>query len=228
MAFNIGGMFGSVGSTLTSVFKNLMYVLPFLLIGGYALIKAREKQIYKFPVRIFKLRANGKIKEFNTVGGYVGRTNSAPFFRIKLGKMWWQVLDLNTTPNPALMDEDDRVHYLQIDVSSYIQVKRDVSEVHGLVNKVKAIAKDMLGKSGNPEQKVDLIQIAKGLEHATTKYIPIETDIKYGAILAVQRIKDVLRTEPTWKKILPYAGLGILAVVFIAGYALLMNAKCIA
>lgn len=221
MAFEIAGMFGGVGATISKVFINLLYIVPLLLVGGYFMIKAREKQIYTFQVRILKLRANGKVKEFNTVGGYVGRKNSAPFFRIKMGKMWWQVLDLNKTPNPALIDEDDRVHYLQIDVNSYIQSKRDLSEIHGLFAKIKAIAKDTLEKDKGA--KIDLIQIGKKLDTATVKYTPIETDIKYGAILSIQRIKEVLRSEPAWKRVLPYAGLIILAVVFIAAYAMLMQ-----
>ena len=54
---------------------------------------------------------------------------------------------------------------------------------------------------------------------------PVESDVKYGAILSIQRIKDVLRLEPTWKKLLPYFGLTIMAVVFIVAYAILMS-KC--
>lgn len=57
------------------------------------------------------------------------------------------------------------------------------------------------------------------------KFTPVESDVKYGAIIAVQRIRDVLKTEPTWKKLLAYFTLIILAVVFIVAYWMLMD-KC--
>jgi len=179
-------MYKGIGAgTLTSI-KNIIYFVPVLLILVLIYLHWRNKTIYKHPVRIFKIRENGKVKEINCKGGYIGRKNSAPFFRIKLGKWWWQVLDLTTTPDPKYMDEDDRVYYKQIDVDTYVQMKRTFAKSEIIFN-------------------------------------PVETDVKYGAILSVQRIKDVLRLEPTWKKVMPYAGLTLMAVIFIVAYAMLMK-----
>ena len=61
------------------------------------------------------------------------------------------------------------------------------------------------------------------MRNGKIRMTPVESDVKYGAILSIQRIKDVLRLEPAWKKILPYAGLILMAIVFIVAYAMLMN-----
>ena len=185
---DITNYFSGVGAGIMNSLKLLIYLLPVLLILVISIISIRNKAIYKFPVRIYRVRENGKVKEINRKGGFIGRKNSAPFFRIKTGRWWWQYVDLNKTPNPAYFDEQDRVYYKQIDVDTYIQLKRVFP---------------------NPKNEV--------------QFSPVEPDVKYGAILAVQRIKDVLRTEPTWKKVLPYASLIILGIIFIVAYAMLMN-----
>jgi len=91
-----------------------------------------NKHIFRYPVRIFKIRENGKVLEDNRKGGYIGRKNSAPFFRIKLGRWWWQYVDLTSTPNPAFMDEQNRVYYNQIDVKTYVQLRRDFIPNHAV------------------------------------------------------------------------------------------------
>lgn len=185
---SVTGIFSGVGGGIMEGLKVfIFYILPALVIGVIIFIQYRNKSIYKYKARIFRVRENGKVKESNFKAGYIGRKNSAPFFRIKTGL--WNQIDLITTPEVKYMDEEDRVYYLQVDVSTFIQLRREMD-----LSKEKMI-----------------------------KFTPVESDIKYGAILSVQRIKDVLRTEPTWKKILPYFGLIILAIVFIIAYAMLMN-----
>ena len=172
-----------------SMTNTLYYILAFIpVIGGaiWGIITWRNKRIYIYKARIYKIREGGKYKELNFKAGYIRRLNSAPYFRIKTG--WFKGVDLITTPNPKYIDEEDRVYYKQIEVDTFVQMKR---------------------------------KMCKGKVVMT----PVESDVKYGAILSIQRIKDVLRLEPTWKKILPYAGLLLLAIVFIIAYAMLMN-KC--
>jgi len=178
------GMFGGIGNSL----KYILYALPFIIAIVIAVMYYRNKGIYKYKVRVFNERENGKVKENNYVGGYIGRINSAPFFRVKTGFWWWNYLDFIETPKIQYMDEDDRIYYKQIDVNTFIQMKRRF-------DKGKVI------------------------------FTPVESDVKYGAILSIQKIKEVLRTESTWKKVLPYFGLVLMAVVFIVAYSILLN-KC--
>ncbi|MBA7490700.1 hypothetical protein ES702_01241 [subsurface metagenome] len=187
---SVTGIFsGATGGIASGLKVFLMYICPILLVGIIAFAQYRNKSIYRYKVRMFRIRENGKVKESNFKAGYIGRKNSAPFFRIKTGKWWWQQIDLTTTPTVKYMDEEDRVYYLQVDVNTFVQLRRYMN-----LTKEKMI-----------------------------RFTPVESDVKYGAILSVQRIKDVLRTEPTWKKLLPYFGLVLLAIVFIIAYAMLMN-----
>ena len=183
----IGSMFGwasGVGGSLKSAGTVFLIALPFILLGIWFLIQLRNKKIYKYKARIFRVREGGRFKEGNFKAGYIRRLNSAPYFRIKTG--WLKGIDLITTPNSEYIDEEDRVYYKQIDVDTYIQMKRR-------------------------------------FEKGTVIMTPVESDVKYGAILSIQRIKEVLRLEPTWKKLLPYFGLSLMAVVFIVAYAILIN-----
>jgi len=184
-------VFGGLGSSLSSILPILLSIIPIIVLVVIIAVHFKNKAMYKYKVRMFRTRDNGKVKESDFIGGYVGRKNTAPFFRIKTGRWWWQVVDLITTPNVSYMDEEDRIYYLQTDVNTYVQVKREMC-----------------------------------LDDDKIKYTPVESDVKYGAVLSVQRIKEVLRTESTWKKMLPYAGLLLVAVVLIIGYAILLQTKC--
>jgi len=184
-------IFGGVGSSLMDALPWLLCIIPIMVLIIIVVLHFKNKSIYKYKVRIFRIRENKKVKESNFIGGYIGRKNTAPFFRIKTGKWWWNVIDLTTTPNVAHMDEEDRIYYLQTDINTFVQCKREMN-----------------------------------LDDELIKYSPVESDVKYGAVLSIQRIKEVLRTESTWKKLLPYAGLLLVAVVLIIGYAILLQTKC--
>lgn len=171
---------------------NFWWLIWILLIGAvlFLIISAiRNKKLYIYPVRIFQTRESGSVKEKNCRGGYIGRKNSASFFQIKTGKMPWQKLNLNTTPNPMYMDQDNRVYYKQIDLGTYVQLKRDFSR--------EAIS-----------------------------FSPVEQDVKYGAILDIQRIKEILRTESPWKKLAPYFALVVIFIFGILAFWFVTNGKC--
>jgi len=171
---------------------NFWWVFWTLMVAGVIFVivsMIRNKVVFKYPVRIFRARENGGVKELNCKGGYIGRKNSASFFQIKTGKWPWQKVNLNTTPIPQYMDQDNRVYYKQIDLSTYIQLRRTFNK--------------------------DAVQ-----------FEPVEQDVKYGAILDIQRIKDVLRSESTWKKIAPFVALVIVFIFGIMAFWFVTNAKC--
>lgn len=178
-----------MGSSFLSMAYYMLWLIPMVIVAIAIILYIKNKKIYKYKVRIFRVRENGQFKEANFKGGYIGRKNSAPFFRIKTGMFPWNVIELTETPKVEYMDTDDRVYYKQIDINTFIQMER---------------------------------QFHKG----TLDMTPVESDVKYGAILSVQRIKEVLRVEPAWKRLLPYIGMTLVAVVLIVGYAILLNTKC--
>ena len=183
-----GGMGGFLGSAGT-ILKWCLYLSPILILIIWLIVYFRNRTIYVHPVRIFRLRENGKTLESNFKGGYIGRKNSAPFFRIKTGKWWWQYLDLIKTPNPKYLDEQNRVYYLQIDIDTFVQLRREFGKTSFVLTAV-------------------------------------EPDVKYGAILKIQRIKDVLRQKSLLSTLAPYFGLIILFITAIIGWWFVMDSKC--
>ncbi len=184
---DILGQFSGVGAGFVTGLKALIYIIPIVIIVIALIMYFRNRALYKHPVRIFRIRENGKHKEVNFMGGFINRQGSSPYFRIKTGRLPHQGIDLITTPQVKYMDEEDRVYYQQTDVNTFQQVRRYFDEDKNI------------------------------------HFTPIESDIRYGAILQTQRIKQLLAIEPTWKKVLPYFGLAICAVVYIVSYVLLLQ-----
>lgn len=171
-----------VNQLVTIIFttaKYLLYLSPVIVLAGIAAFLIRGKILYNYPVRIFRTRENGKVLEKNCKGGFIQRKNSAPYFRIKFGPFWWQKKDLNSTPKTALMDEQNRVYYNQIDIDTFVQMKREF----------------------NPDKKV--------------KFTPVDSDVKYGAILDIQKIRDVTAKKDTLMKYLGWGALMLIAVIHL-------------
>ena len=166
-----------------SIIIGMLWTIATVIVVVVVAVTVKNRRTYTFKVRILRTRENRKVKEGNYKGGYIGRKNLSPFFRIKTGRFWefWKYVDLIETPKPQYIDEEDRVYYRQIDVDSYIQMKRSIR--------------------GN-----ELL------------FTPVESDVKYGAVLAIQRIKEALRVEPTWQKLLPYAGMTLLFLFAVIAY----------
>jgi hypothetical protein len=194
------GILDALG-TAGDILLYILYVSPLIIVLVIGIIHLKNKKTYQHPVRILRLRENGKVKEINKKGGFINRKGGTPFFRIKMGFWWWNIKDLSETPKLKYMDEDNRVYYLQIDIDTYIQLKREV------------------------EEKIEFVDEKTG-QIGKIKLIPVETDVKYGAILSIQRIKEVLNPKDKWKTIAAIGGMVLVFAMGIVGWALLMNAKC--
>ncbi len=187
---NFGGIYREALSQIVNAAYWLIWIIPLVIIAVSAFVIYRNKKIYVHPVRIFKVRENGKVIETNHKGGFIKRKGSGALFRIKKGRWWWQYVDLITTPKPEYMDEQNRVYLKQIDVDTFVQLRRYFDE------------------SGN------------------VHFSPVESDVKYGAILSINRINQLTSTEPTWKRVMPYAGMVLVFSLAVVIFALMMNAKC--
>jgi hypothetical protein len=174
------------GFNFNAMLMYTLYGIIAIAIGGLILYFQYNKKLYKYKVRVYRVRENGKVKEINGKGGFINRQTGAPFFRINFG--FRNNFDLTETPKLQFMDEEDRVYYKQIDINTFIQLERKFDD-------------------------------------GDLTFTPVESDVKYGAILSVQKIREVLNTESTLKKLAPYIALIILAVVFIVAYWFLMD-KC--
>lgn len=183
--------------TLTDILTGLrgfnwwivFFVVMGILVITLVILQIRKKMIFKYPVRIFKTRENGSVIEQNCMGGYIGRKNSASYFQIKTGKMPWMKVNLNTTPNPKFMDEQNRVYYKQIDLGTYIQLKRTFAN------------------------------------NAVT-FDAVEQDVKYGALVDVQKVRNVMNTESKFSKYGPIIGMVLMFMLAIILYWMVLDAKC--
>jgi len=70
------------------------------------------------------------------------------------------------------------------------------------------------------------VQLRRVFKEDEVQLIPVETDIEYGAILSIQRIKDVLNPKDLWKTVISIGAIVLIFSMGIIGWALLMNAKC--
>lgn len=57
----------------------------------------------------------------------------------------------------------------------------------------------------------------------STLFSPVDSDVKYGTIIAIHKVRAMLIPESAWQKILPYMGLLLMVVMFVVGYAMLIN-----
>ncbi len=101
----------------------LVYALIFFLVFGFIFMLIQDKKKYVYKVRIYQTRENGSVKELNYKGGYFKGRSGVRFY-IKRGLLPLNKIVLKTTPNPAMMDFENRVYYKQIDVDTFIQLKR--------------------------------------------------------------------------------------------------------
>lgn len=94
-----------------------------LAVCVFAWLKYQDKKIFIYPVRIFRRRTNGLVKEINKFGGYIQK-GAETIFIIKMTA--WKKKELGRLPDSDLMDEEDRVYFYQLSPESpLIQCKRE-------------------------------------------------------------------------------------------------------
>jgi preprotein translocase subunit YajC len=187
--------FAGVGQQALNFLKWIIIFMPVFLVIIVLVIKKSNTKKYPHKVRIYKVRENGKVKEVNLTGGFIGKKGGTSFFNIKTGFFPWQHKELSETPKMEYVDEEDRVYYKQIDVDTFIQLQR----------------------------KFENLKDAKGKEIIFT-YVP--TDVKYGAIMSVEKIRMVLQPQDKWKVIASIGGMVLVFTLAVVLFALMMNSKC--
>lgn len=107
-----------------NVFSILVVIMVvFILMIIYFIYDDKKRYVYK--VRIFQTRENGSVKEINCKGGYINnKLTGINKFVIKRGFFPFNKIILKTTPDPSMIDFENRIYYKQIDVSTFIQLKR--------------------------------------------------------------------------------------------------------
>lgn len=219
----------------------MYFVWGILIIGGlfFAWLKYQDKKIYIYPVRIFRQRHHGMVKELNTFGGYVTKGGVTQFM-IKTGK--FKKKPASKLPSAELMDEDNRVYYMQISPDSpLVQVQRDFFIETVLVPnekftepteqlKSEIINKFLMDMQQHPdyvslssdEQKAKAIELAeqyiedeRNIKIDITKptYTPVPSDLKQQAIMDINNYKNTLGVDVN--KQFAYFIAGVIALVII-------------
>jgi len=202
--------------------------------------KYQNKKIFIYPVRIHRQRNNGMVKEINIFGGYIKKGQITKFV-VKMTK--FKKKELDSLPDSALMDEDNRVYYWQVSPDSpLVQVKRSFEVESILVPNedfkeptkefreeiikkwILELKSDEQFKDKSPEEleaeairlfeeNIDL-ERNKLIDITKPTYQPVPTDLKQQALADINNYKNILGVDVN--KQFAYFVAGIIALVIIA------------
>lgn len=232
----------NLGSIQGGAMDIVQYVIWGLVVLGVVIfgwLKYQDKKIYIYPVRIFRQRHNGLVKELNTFGGYV-KKNNLTSFSVKIGKFKKKTTD--KLPMSDMMDEDNRVYYLQLSPDApLVQVRRDFiiekvmvkdetftepdeDQRRNIVNKFLFQMQEHpdYKEFSQEEQKEEAIRLAeewienkrnKIIDVTKTTYTPTPTDLKQQALMEINAYKNTLGVDVN--KQFAYFIAGVIALVII-------------
>lgn len=235
--------FGLDGASLkASAYGMAQYVIWGLVILGIAIfgwLKWQDKKVYIYPVRIYRQRNNGQVKELNTFGGYVKKGQFIQFL-VKQGA--WKKKAMDKLPLSEWMDEDNRVYYWQVSPDApLIQVKRDFliekvfAKNDNFVEPSEQVRNDLVAKFlvdvkaaegyknlTEEEQKIKAIDLTneyieahKTIQIDVTKptFSPVATDLKQQALNDINNYKNTLGVDVN--KQFAYFVIGVIALVIV-------------
>jgi hypothetical protein len=236
----LGGM--SVASVKAGVYDMAYWIIwgvVALAVIVFAYLKWQDKKIYVYPVRIFRQRANGLVKEQNVWGGYVKKNNVTTF---SLKMTAWKKRKLDKLPLSNLMDEENRVYYWQVSPDApLIQVEKKFVIDQILVPDEKFIepTKDERGalyntylvninktedyKDFSEKEKQDLAlefveeeidaRRNKLIDVTKPTYSPVPTDTKQMAMAEINNYRTTLGVDAN--KQMAYFITGVIALVIL-------------
>jgi len=244
MAFNIDDPLASLGFTNI---QGQLYNIAYYVIWGICLLgisvfgwfKYQNKKIYIYPVRIFRRRSNGLVKEINTFGGYLVK-NGVTLFSIKMGRI--KKKELSRLPDSNLMDEDDRIYFYQLSPESpLVQCKREfkieqiflkndtyvepstqekenilsryIMELK-LVEENKDLSDEQLKMKSLERLESEIEESKMKVENVTSVfYTPVPTDQKLQAYYDIRKLTSTLGVDVN--KQFAYFVIGVIAIVVI-------------
>lgn len=234
--------FSSVLSGAGGAIKDtLIYVVYGFVVLGIILAiyyHQQNKKIYKFKVRLFKRRENGKRTEANYKAGYIKNAHGISQFVVKLGRMPWQKKVIHYLPDSNYMDEEDRVYYEAFDPDNWVQMKRVFMEKRTplveveLLNEYQGYPAGFQGQMLLPiaqelvENGIAIFinpeKVAEVLSH-DVYYEPIPADRKAIVVAELIRVKNALGAD-NWKNTAVWVGGAVLIVIMtIISYYFISN-----
>jgi len=246
MAFNIDDPLGSLGVGFGDLQQGAKDIAVWVIWGiiiailGFIIWKKyQDKKVFIYSVRIFKRRANGLVKEFNTTGGYIMNAGITTF-TIKM--TMFKKKELQRLPRSDLMDEDDRVYYYQLSPESpLVQCKRSFgieevkvknekyvelseNEKENLVNRYVAEFKQDKETKDLTDDELKLMAIQKleveidtarneEIDVTSVYYTPVPTDQKLQAYYDIRKLTQTMGVDVN--KQFAYFTIGVIALVIV-------------
>jgi hypothetical protein len=236
----LGGV--SVESVKAGVYDMAYWIIwgiVALAIIVFAYLKYQDKKIYIYPVRIFRQRANGLVKEQNVWGGYVKKNNITTF---SLKMTAWKKRKLDKLPLSELMDEENRVYYWQVSPDApLIQVEKkfiveqilvpDEKFVEPTKDERDSLFKKYLVNISEEEEYKDLTKEQKEslalqfvedeisarrnklIDITKPTYSPVPTDTKQMAMAEINNYRATLGVDTN--KQMAYFITGVIALVIL-------------
>lgn len=230
----------SLRAGAVDIAQYVLWALVIVGVGFFLWTKYQDKKTFIYPVRIFKQRNNGMVKEFNSRGGYIKKGGVTQFL-IKMSGV--KKKPASKLPLAELMDEDNRVYYWQVSPEApLIQVKRKF-----VIEKI-LVLNENFKEPTNEENEIEIAKVRKLIDEdeeyndesdekkekiareiyfenldsqrkelldiTVPTYAPISTDLKQRAIMEISNYKDILGVDIN--KQFAYFVTGIIGLV-IAG-----------
>ncbi len=230
---------GNIQSGLYDIAYYIIWAVVLLAVGVFAWFYYQNKKIYIYPVRIFRRRQNGGVKELNKKGGYVTKKGMV-YFVIKMKRFKSKTLD--RIPDSGLMDEEDRLYFYQLSPESpLIQCKRTFNiepiemintdfvepseeELNKMIEKRMLELRQIEENKEKTDESLFLIACNDIDEELNIKrkeiidmtnvyYTPIPTDQKRQALLDIQKFRETLGVDVN-KQFLYFIA-GVIALVIL-------------
>jgi hypothetical protein len=245
-----GGLsFDSVQSGLYGYAIWIIYGILALGVAVFGWMKWQDKKIYIYPVRIYRQRNNGQVKEFNTFGGYIKKGNISQF-SIKMTRFKKKTAD--KLPLSEYMDEDNRIYYWQLNPDApLIQIKREFKVEQILVpndrfiepskEEVDRAIKYAILELNDKEETKKLSEEEKRtiaermvneeiearrntlIDETFPTYSPVPTDLKQQALTDINNYKQTLGVDVNKQFMYFVAGVIALAILGIVIFYIAMN-----
>lgn len=230
--------FGGLDLGIGAIGPYILYGLLFTLIAVMIFKHLRNKEIFKYKVRVFRRREGKQPKEIDCKGGFIKGSDGIQKFRIKLNKLKpWLKVDLDKIPDARYMDEQDRIYYYQLDPTTFIQAKRIFNEKPSDTVVLKFIKPYLAYNTGDiietqVESAIEYIQrgLCEQVGDIRTNfgldayYEPIATDTKRVVVMGLSNAREALKIDLFKLQAMTIGALIVIAVTFLVAYYLL-NAR---
>ncbi len=206
--------FSGLGSGIMSFIPYFFYALLFIGTTFGIVFAVRMRKFWTNSLTIYREREGGGTDELET-RCKIGTKGSALAFFIKRGR---KKVASYILPKLEGMSSKGRFFYYQINPLTYIQLKKKIE------SEPDEEKRDyLMNKYIEFRNETEFIQIVSKIDKKTQILQPIESDIKYGAVLELKNIANMTKPEKTTleKLLMPATFITFFVLMFLFVYILI-------